>query len=96
MLDTYDVSPDSLSLAGLPDGPDDGEADEDYEASCLDWARNLPENEAWRALVVLGWDLGKCGSERWPHDHVQSIRVAQALGYGLSDVEAQLLAGGAS
>lgn len=54
---------------------------------------NLTENEARRALVVLGWDLGKCGSERWPHDHRQSIRVATALGYVASDVEAQLLAG---
>ena len=87
MLDTYDVAEDSLTLAGHPHPSAD---DEETNAA---WAENLTENEAWRALVVLGWDLGKCGSERWPHDHRQSIRVAQALGYEPSDVEVELLGG---
>jgi len=84
------AAPESFALAGapFPDDDPDGRPDEDAMPA---WIAGLTENETWRALVAIAFDVTRSGSEHQTHDHVEAIQVAIALGYTPSPVEVQLL-----
>ena len=84
----WDFDDRSAELAGMTrTGADD------FDAEWSEFINGLHENGLWRAFVAIVFDLGSCGSANWAGSHRTSIRVAQALGYELSDVEVELLAG---
>ena len=88
-LEYGEVTEADEALSGIPPmGDRNTITDEQRE-----WIAAANENRLWKALLVLTFGLATCGSEQWPHDHWQSIRVAQALGYEPSDVEVELLGG---
>lgn len=72
----------SYALAGVPD-------EEEFDLDA--WAASLTLNEAWRALLVLAFDAGVCGSAHGAWDQEPSIHLAIALGYEPSDIELALI-----
>lgn len=90
LIENSDWDSDDLTAAGMTDQPESRDALQDAAHA---WIADLGENAAWKALVVLSLDLGRCGSEWSEYSHATSIRAAVALGYEPSDIERQLLGG---
>lgn len=76
-----------LTFAGI-----DVEDDDDLDASTKAWIAAASEQQLWKALIVLVFQLESCGSTHGTWDHERSIRVAVALGYTPSDIERELIA----
>ena len=89
LLQNTDWTDESLRLAGYPLGADEKGYDLDI-AVLLQWASGLNQNQLWKVLLVLLFDLGRVGGH-WEDAHKPSIRVAMALGYEPSDVERALI-----
>jgi len=88
-VENGDWTAEDLTAAGF-----DGELPDDMDESAgaaRAWAADLGENQAWKALLVLAFDLERCGGEWAEYGHGMSIRVAVALGYQPSDIELQIL-----
>jgi ParB family chromosome partitioning protein len=86
----YDES--VATYLGMPPVPEDANAwDEAVVDARRDWAGDLSEHQAWKALLALSFDVIRCGST-WDDSHIPSIRVATALGYEPSDFETALIA----
>jgi ParB family chromosome partitioning protein len=83
-----------FELIGAPATPEGKRAwDSDVVAARKAWVLTLNEYQAWKALLVLTFNLTLDGARTWEGAHRESITVAQALGYTPSDVELELLAG---
>lgn len=90
LIENSDWDADDLEDAGMTARPDDVD---ELQVAAHAWIASLNESQAWKALVVLSLDLGRCGSEWSEYSHATSIRAAIALGYEPSDIERQLLGG---
>lgn len=88
-IENGDWTAEDLTAAGFAgEMPDDMD---DQTTAARAWAAGLNENQAWKALLVLSLDLGRCGSQWSENTHQTSIRAAIALGYQPSDIELQIL-----